>query len=106
MNQDGSISAKYIIDDCYQGYPGIAQGGIIATLLDSAMTNCLFCRGICAMTAQLNIRYRKPVKVGQPLTVEAVLRNKHGRLYELSARIMQAGSLRAVSTAKFLPANT
>jgi len=100
--EDGIVSAEYVVGGCYQGYPGIAQGGIVATLLDSAMTNCLFSEGIEAMTAQLSVRYREPVKVGVPLTIEAVLRNKHGRLYELSASIKQEESVRATATAKFI----
>lgn len=102
--EDGSVSAEYVIDGCYQGYPGIVQGGIIATLLDSAMTNCLFYEGIEAMTAQLSIRYINPIKVERPLTVMAVLRRKHGRLYELSASVKQEESIRATATAKFISA--
>jgi len=30
------------------GYPGIVHGGIIATILDCAMTNCLLMKGISA----------------------------------------------------------
>lgn len=99
---DGCVVARCVIDHSFEGYPGVVQGGIVATLLDSAMTNCLFHRGIEALTAQLNIRYREPVETGQSLTVEARLHNQRGRLYELSASVTQQGTIRATASARFL----
>ena len=62
-----SVSCECVIPDTYQGYPGVVQGGIVSTLLDSAMTNCLFGLGIEAMTVRLNVRFQEPVRVGVSL---------------------------------------
>ncbi len=99
---EGRVVADCSISEYYQGYSGVVQGGIVATILDSAMTNCLFSEGIEALTAQLNVRYHKVLETGHPLHVEASLQATRGRLYELSATISQGGIPRASATAKFL----
>ena len=44
-----------------QGYDGILHGGVVAALLDAAMTHCLFHHGVVGLTAELRVRYLKPV---------------------------------------------
>ncbi len=70
----GEVMSNYIVPEKFQGYPGLVQGGIVATMLDEItlrahlqeedfqQTNFLF-------TARLDIRYRKPVPVGQPIKI-------------------------------------
>ena len=55
----------------FAGPPGHAHGGIIATLLDEAMSKSNRARGILAMTRHLEIQYLRPVPLGQPLTLTA-----------------------------------
>jgi len=55
----------------YAGAPGIAHGGIIATLLDEAMGKVNRFRGVRAVTAELNIEYVRPVPVDEEIVVEA-----------------------------------
>lgn len=101
-NGDNRIIASCFVGEAYQGYSGVVQGGIIATILDSAMTNCLFTKGIEAMTVRLNVQYHAPVLVGEPLTVEARLVRQRGRLYELEASLTQSGSLKASADGRFM----
>jgi acyl-coenzyme A thioesterase PaaI-like protein len=53
----------------HQGYDGIVHGGILASVLDDAMANCLWLQGIVAVTAKMSLRYREPVPVGSRLLV-------------------------------------
>lgn len=41
----GSILAEFRPIPVLQGYDGVMHGGIVAALLDAAMTHCLFHRG-------------------------------------------------------------
>lgn len=104
-DDDGGVAAECVVSDQYQGYRGVVQGGIFATILDSAMTNCLFYHGIEAMTARLNIRFRKPVLVGVILKVNARLKGRSGRVFDLESVIRQDGQVKAVATAKFMVGN-
>jgi len=96
------VSTECALGEEYQGYPGIVQGGIVSTLLDSAMTNCLFSDGIEAMTVRLYVRFSEPVLVSRKLTVSACLIRQRGRFYELKAWIMQDNKQKASAEGKFL----
>lgn len=99
---DGRVCARCTLDEQYQGYAGVVQGGIIATMLDSAMTNCLFCQSISAVTARLNVRYHEPVVVGQEMAIEAALVRHRGRIYELEAALTQGNQLKASASGRFM----
>lgn len=101
-DDNSGVAAECIVSDQYQGYRGVVQGGIVATILDSAMTNCLFSQGIEAMTVRLNIRFRKPVLVSVMLYVNARLKGQSGRVFDLESVIRQDGQVKAVATAKFM----
>lgn len=96
------VSCECTLGEGYQGYPGVVQGGVVSTLLDSAMTNCLFADGIRAVTARLNVRFREPVMVGCPVTVAACVVRQRGKLYELKASVLQDGKQKAVAEGRFL----
>jgi acyl-coenzyme A thioesterase PaaI-like protein len=42
---DRSVAANFLGNCALEGYSGLLHGGVIAALLDGAMTNCLFARG-------------------------------------------------------------
>jgi acyl-coenzyme A thioesterase PaaI-like protein len=100
-SQDGSVSASFIGNCALEGYPGVLHGGIVATLLDGAMTNCLFARGIRALTADLRVRYRLPVLAAEELKVRAWLESSRHGLLELRAEITQGRKVKAQAHGKF-----
>jgi uncharacterized protein (TIGR00369 family) len=100
-----TVSAEWFCDERYQSYPGIMHGGIIATILDCAMTNCLLMRGIPAVTADMHIEYREPVRVGGVVTVSASLVRSRSPLFLLDAKVVQNGRVSARASAKFMRAD-
>lgn len=88
--------------DALEGYPGTLHGGVIASLLDAAMTNCLFARGVTGLTAHLEVRYREPVAVGKPIHLRAWLTKTIRPLYILVAELKQEDRLKARADAKFM----
>jgi len=100
-----TVSAEWFCDERYQSYPGIVHGGIIATILDCAMTNCLLMKGIPAVTADMRIEYREPVRVGSVVTVNAWLVRSRPPLFVLGAEVIQDGQVTARATAKFMRAD-
>lgn len=85
-----------------QGYDGILHGGIIASLLDSAMTNCLFHAGIRGVTADLRVRYKHVVPAGEKVEVVAQLVESRAPLYRLKASIRMNGKTMAHGDARFM----
>ena len=98
---DGSVVAHFACAPDYQGYPGRLHGGVVSMLLDAAMTNCLFARGIQAVTGRLNIRFRHPVKLGANAVIHAWMVEQYPPLYVLKAELAQEGKVCALADAKF-----
>ena len=63
----------------FTGPPGYCHGGIIATILDDAMSKLNKLRDVIAATAELKIEYLKPVPLRTPLRVESRELTKRGR---------------------------
>jgi acyl-coenzyme A thioesterase PaaI-like protein len=99
---DGTVATEFDCDPCYQGYPDRLHGGIVALLLDTAMTHCLFSRGVLGVTARLEIRYDSPVEIGTPASLRARVLRDDPRLYRLMAEIVQEGAVRVTASAAFV----
>jgi acyl-coenzyme A thioesterase PaaI-like protein len=98
---DGSVTSEFLSDAMYQGYPEVLHGGIVATVLDGAMTNCLFAHDVVAVTAELNIRYLQPVHTREMVSVRAWIVKSSPHLQLLAAELRQGGQVHATGNAKF-----
>ena len=63
------VTSDFTIADQHQGYPGIAQGGIVAAILDEVGGRTVMIGDHLRlfMTMKLEVKYRQPVPTGQPL---------------------------------------
>jgi uncharacterized protein (TIGR00369 family) len=87
----------------YAGGPGMAHGGIVATLLDEAMGKVNRFRGVRAVTAELNVEYLRPVPVEQEIFVEAREIEKNGRnLFHVGEIRSARGEVLARGRARFV----
>ncbi len=80
--------ARLRLPSRFQGPPGHAHGGIIATVLDEAMGKVNRLRSLVALTSEMQVEYLKPVPLGKPLIVEGWEIRKRGR------RLTHAAELR------------
>ena len=101
-SEDGSVEACFDCDRSFQGYAGFLHGGVIASLLDGAMTNCTFAHGCPAVTAELNVRFRHPVVTGKAAIVRARIDESSPPLHVLEAQIVQDGQVKATACGKFM----
>lgn len=53
----------------FQGWRGIAHGGIAMALIDEAMAHAAGFAGHRGVTASMNVRFRRAVPLGEPLLV-------------------------------------
>ena len=72
----------------HEGWEGMLHGGIIATLLDELVAWICKKNGIDALTAKLEIRYRKPARIGEELLAYAELVEYRGRIVKAKARVV------------------
>ena len=101
-NEDGSVWGDFLAHQKFEGYSGILHGGIIATLLDSAMTNCLLMEGIPALTGRLSIKYSVPIRTGLIVRLEARILDKLRRIFLLEAKAFVKGNKVAYAEAKYV----
>ena len=99
---DGAVEATFPCHPVFAGYPGMLHGGVICTLLDGAMTNCLFAHGLAAVTVDINVRFRHPVTVSLPAVVRAWIESGGSPLHRLAAELLQGGQVVATATGRFV----
>jgi acyl-coenzyme A thioesterase PaaI-like protein len=99
----GEVVAEYTLPENYQGYPGVAHGGIVAAMLDEVAGRCLMGDTNAPrfmFTARLNVTYRKNVPVGQPLRLVGKAGESRGRSATATSTIYdQAGNILAEAEA-------
>ena len=97
------VLSRYTIADRFHGAPGLAHGGIVATILDEiscAAVNLVTDRWV--MTGELTVRYERPCPVEQPLDVVAAITDRtHSRYWIVEAELHRAGERVARSSGKF-----
>jgi acyl-coenzyme A thioesterase PaaI-like protein len=79
------VEAEVTIPEKFEGFPGVAHGGIVAALLDEITWRASVVGrpdGL-VVTGRLDMRLRRPVPVGKPVRL-------HGRLTRRRARTAEA----------------
>jgi acyl-coenzyme A thioesterase PaaI-like protein len=102
VEPNGDVRSEWECVEGLESYNGILHGGIQAALMDSAMVQALFARGIVGRTGEMTIRYHVSVVPTKPVTITARLVMAHSPLFKLEAEIHQDGLLCAVAKAKFM----
>ncbi|MCX8030995.1 MAG: PaaI family thioesterase [Thermodesulfovibrionales bacterium] len=104
LNRNGKILSQFTASSTYQGYKGIVHGGIICTLLDEAMVYAAIEEGSLPITAELTVRFKNPLKVGETALIEAEVTKKTSRLTLAQAKLTRKtdGELIASAMAKII----
>jgi acyl-coenzyme A thioesterase PaaI-like protein len=97
------IVADYQPHEEFQGFPGVLHGGVLATMLDETMSRTGAMRQEWLMTGKLEIRYRRPAPVDQPLRVWGqILRERRGAIDATGAVELLDGTVLAEGRGMFL----
>jgi uncharacterized protein (TIGR00369 family) len=86
---DGRLVCPTTISDAFEGHPGYLHGGIIATLLDEAMSKAVRAKGLTAMTRHLEVDYQRPVPSKTPICLEGTVVRSEGRKHWAEAKIIR-----------------
>jgi len=99
----GGARATTVLDAKYQGWAGIAHGGIVMMLLDEAMAHAAGMTGEKGMTASVSVRFRAPVPLGSELTLTGKVLWKRRSVLGLEASVQNAaGDILATSEGSFV----
>ncbi len=105
--EPGRCRAVFVPDRRFQGWKDILHGGIISTLLDEALAHAYGGRtrgaGEAAVTAELIVRFKKPVRIGEPVILEGRVLSVSGRVIECESTLSStAGGVLASASGKLI----
>jgi acyl-coenzyme A thioesterase PaaI-like protein len=103
--------ARVTLGEEYQGYPGVAHGGILTTILDEIMGRAILSEGNepravtderFMFTAKMETRFRQPVPLVQEFIARGRIEKDRGRVADASGEIVLANGTVAVEASATL----
>ncbi len=89
-DEQNRVHADFTPRTEHQGFPGIMHGGLISTLFDETIGRTAIANNFWCVTAELIVRYKKPIPIGEPLRVM-------GEIVKRNARVLNGrGEIRSV----------
>jgi uncharacterized protein (TIGR00369 family) len=103
-DEDKSAICRLSLPPRFQGWDGIAHGGVVATLLDEIMAHAVLKHVGQGLTTDMQTRYKAPVPLEQELEVRGWVAEANRRLATTQAevRLAEGGRLLAEAQARFL----
>ena len=111
-SEGSAVCTEITLDKIYEGWTGIAHGGIASTLLDEVMSwAILYSKKVLIVTRNMTVKYIRPIMIGTPLLItgqisdtrtfprigaEAEIRDREGGLL-----VKGSGEFVALSEEKF-----
>ena len=102
---NGRVALDYTTREADLGYRHIVHGGIAMTLLDEVMTWAAIVdvRRAC-VAAEISVRLRKPIRVGQRLRVEGAIEARKSKILLTCGEIKdETGQVLATASGKYVP---
>ncbi len=95
------------LEQRFEGWDGIAHGGILCAVLDEVMAWSLVAEDNWGLTARMNVEFRKPVQIGRPIRAEGWITRSRRRIVDTAARIVdpQTGQELATATGVYVAAD-
>jgi uncharacterized protein (TIGR00369 family) len=88
------VLCRATLDSKYQGWRGVVHGGIAMALIDEAMAHAAGFAGHRGVTASVNVRFRKPVPVDEPILVRGRVTWHRRNVLGVEAQILnEAGTV-------------
>jgi acyl-coenzyme A thioesterase PaaI-like protein len=90
--EPGRSWTELVLASSFEGWEGIAHGGILCTILDEVMAWALVGEDNWGVTARMSVDFKKPVPIGTVLRADGWITRSRRRLVETQARMVDATS--------------
>ena len=96
-----------VLDRRFEGWEGIAHGGIVSTILDEVMAWSLVASDNWGVTARLAVEFRKPVPIETRLRADGWVTRARRRVVDTAARMvdLETGAELATATGVYVAAD-
>jgi uncharacterized protein (TIGR00369 family) len=102
---EGRCWVDTALDRRFEGWEGIAHGGIISTILDEVMAWAVVEHDLWGVTARMTVEFKKPVLIGRPIHGEGRVMSVRRRVVETEGLLTDAdGNLLARAEATYVGA--
>lgn len=99
----GTARTRLHIPEYFTGWERITHGGLISMLLDETMAHSCISRGVQGVTAELTVRFKRPLPVSALVIVEGRAGEGAGRIIKTEAEVKdESGTVYASGSAKFI----
>lgn len=87
------------LDRRFEGWDGIAHGGILCTILDEVMAWALVGDDNWGLTARLSVDFRRQVEIDRPIRAEGWITRSRRRIVDTAGRLVDPSSGVELATA-------
>ena len=87
------------LDRRFEGWEGIAHGGIVSTILDEVMAWSLVASDNWGVTARLAVDFRRPVPIETAIRADGWITRSRRRVVDTSARLVERSTGLELATA-------
>ncbi len=103
---DYQVTAEFIAAERYRGWSDYLHGGVVTLIFDEMLGWLSRYMGYDAMTARLEVRYRKPVPLGCRLTFSGILQRQIKGLLDIKlVANLEDGSVAAEARGRMMIIN-
>ena len=105
--EPGRSWTEVTLDRRFEGWEGMAHGGILATILDEVMAWALVGADNWGVTARMSVDFRKPVEIGRAIRAEGWATSSRRRIVDTEGRIVDVadGTVLAESHGRYVAAS-
>ena len=89
---------ELVLEPRFQGWDGVAHGGIVCTILDEVIAWAVIGRGTWGVTAQMSVRFRRPVHAGTGIRAEGRVIEEGRRAAKATGQILDAATGEVLAT--------
>ena len=100
-NDEDEVYCETVIPDKFNGYPGVAHGGIVAAMMDEVVIRTAMIKdpNRLMMTGKLELKYRRPVPTNTTLRLVGKLVRDRRRSLQAEGRLILPDGSVAVEAA-------
>jgi uncharacterized protein (TIGR00369 family) len=103
--ENGELVAVFKALDEHQSYPGRLHGGMASAILDETIGRAILIKDkdTWGVTVELNLKYKKPVPLGEELKVVGRITRDTSRLFEGTGEILlKNGEIAVTASGKYI----
>ena len=104
VQDDGSVITEYKVEERFVGYAEVLHGGILASLLDEVMIKSVLKDGTLAVTASMEVKFKRPVYVDQVIELTGKVMENKGRVYKTKGEARVDGEIVGTASGTYIQA--